>query len=125
MIKRFHVTLVAAAVLIAASAAFAQPTVEGQIQAITIHCIGAVPATCSGVADITTGPGFGYVSRIFIPEGTRIVYGGRRVPVTALETGDRVRIDFTAAPSGNRATAATILVKPGGTVPSEDRQSGM
>ena len=110
--------------LIAASAAFAQPTIEGQVQAITVHCIGAVPATCSGIADAATGAGSGYVSRIFIPEGTRILDGGRRVAVTAIEAGDHIRIDFTAAPSGNTATAAKILVKPGGNLPSEDRQPG-
>lgn len=123
--RLFQVGLVAAAVAISASTAFAQPTVEGQVQTITIHCVGAVPDTCSGVVDVSTGAGSGYVTRIFIPAGARIGYGSARVPVTAIEAGDRVRIDYTASDSGNTATAATILVKSGASPSTDDRQSGM
>lgn len=119
--KPFQVGLVAAAVLLSGSAASAQPSVQGQVQTITVHCVGAVPETCSGVVDVLTGPGSGYATRIFIPAGTRVDYGGARVPVTAIEAGDRLRINFAAPASGNVATSAIILVKPGATPPPDNR----
>ncbi|MHB8732184.1 MAG: hypothetical protein ACYDAB_10395 [bacterium] len=122
--KVFQAGLVAAAVMMSVSVAFAQPTVDGQVQTITIHCTGVVPDTCSGVVDVLTGTGSGYATRVFIPEGTRIGYGSAPVPVTAIEAGDHVRIDYTAAPSGNTATAATILGKPGASQSPDDRMGG-
>ena len=122
--KVFQAGLVAAAVMISASAAFAQPTLDGQVQTITIHCTGVVPDTCSGVVDVLTGAGTGYATRVFIPAGTKIGYGSARVPVTAIESGDRVRINYTAAASGNTATAATIINKPGASQSPDDRMGG-
>lgn len=123
--RLLQVGVVAAAVMLPVSAAFAQPSVEGHVQTITIHCVGTVPDTCSGVVEVLTGPGSGYATRIFIPEGVGIGYGGARVPVTAIEAGDQVRIDFRASNSGNVATSARILVKPGSSPSAEDRGPGM
>lgn len=121
----FQVGLVVAAVALSGSAAFAQPTVQGQVQTITVHCTGAVPDTCGGVVDVLTGAGSGYMTRIFIPAGMLIGYGSARVPVTAIEAGDRIRIDFTASDKGNTATSALIFVKPGSSPATDDRGAGM
>jgi|GEM_PF-3338076 len=123
--KVLQVGLVAAvAVMMSASVALAQPNVDGTVQTIVIHCIGVVPDSCSAVVDVLAGAGSGYAYRIFIPAGTQIGYGSARVPITTIEAGDHVRIDYTAAPSGNTATGATILGKPGANLTPDDRQGG-
>lgn len=123
--RLFQLGMIAAAVVLSASMAAAQPSVEGQVQTITIHCVGAVPGTCSGVVDVLSGAGSGYATRILIPAGMLIAYGGARVPVRAIEAGDRIRIDYAASDSVNTATSALILVKPGASPPMDDRRSGM
>lgn len=120
--KVFQVALVAtAAVMLAASVAVAQPSVDGTVQTIVIHCIGVVPDSCSAVVDVLAGAGSGYAYRVFVPAGTQIAYGSARVPITTIEAGDHVRIDYNAAPSGNTATGATILGKPGATATPDNR----
>ncbi|HEV2439652.1 MAG TPA: hypothetical protein VGX97_06285 [bacterium] len=123
--KALHVGLVAAAaVMMSASVALAQPNIDGTVQTIVIHCTGVVPDSCSGVVDVLAGAGSGYAYRIFIPAGTQIAYGSARAPITTIEAGDHVRIDYNAAPSGNTATGATVLGKPGATLTPDDRQGG-
>ncbi len=120
--KLFQVGVVVAAVMLSASVALAQPTLDGQVQAISVHCDGAVPDTCSGTVDIVTGVGSGAVTRVFIPVGMLITYGSRQLPVTALDVGDHVRIDLASTNGTNSAASATIVDKTGALkVSNEDR----
>lgn len=60
-------------------------------------------------------PGYGPVTRIYIPEGMLVTFGSRQVPVTALRAGDEMRIDYTTSTANdlniavNRASAGTIV----------------
>ena len=107
-------------------------TVDGQIQAISISCSGAVPDTCSANADIVTGAystmangefgqdrlitaGYGPVTRIYIPAGMLVTFGNRQAPVTALRVGDEMRIDYATSTANdlniavNTASAGTVV----------------
>ncbi|HKX18365.1 MAG TPA: hypothetical protein VJT33_10185, partial [bacterium] len=115
-----------------AAPAAATNTVAGEIQTITLSCSGAAPDTCAATADIVTGafptiangeqgqdrlmtPGYGPVTRIYIPEGLLVTFGSQQVPVTALRAGDEMRIDYTTSTANdlniafNRASAGTIV----------------
>ena len=109
--KLFQVGVAVAAVMLSASVALAQPTLDGQVQAIAVHCDGMVPDTCSGTVDVVIGVGSGAVVRVFIPAGMLIAYGNRQLPVTALDVGDHVRIDLASTAGANIAASATIVDK--------------
>jgi hypothetical protein len=106
--------------------------IDGEIQAISISCSGAVPDTCAATADIVKGafptvangeqggdrsvtPGYGPVTRIYIPEGMLVTFGNRQVPVTTLRVGDEMRIDYTTTTANdlniavNTASAGTVV----------------
>jgi hypothetical protein len=122
--KLLQIGMVVAAVMLSASVAVAQSTtIDGQIQTVVAHCTGAVPDTCGGIVDVFSGVGSSYVTRIVVPAGTPIGYGSRSVSATILEAGDHVRIDYTAAASGNTATKVIIIEKQGASVPG-DHPSG-
>lgn len=108
--KLFQVGVVVAAVMFSASVALAQPTLDGQVHAISVHCEGAVPDTCSGIVDVEVGVGSGAITRVFIPAGMLIAYGGRQLPVTALDVGDHVRIDLTSTAPARAYTAASATI---------------
>jgi len=125
--KLLQVGVVVAALMLSGSVAFAQPTLDGQVHAISVHCEGAVPDTCSGTVDVEVGVGSGAITRVFIPAGMQIQYGGRQLPVTALEVGDHVRIDLasTAPARAYTAASATIVDRTGALkVSNEDQKSG-
>lgn len=138
--KLYQVGAIVAAVMLSASmvastqSSAQSTTTEGQIQGISVSCSGKVPDTCAGRVDIAAGLGYG-VTSVFIPEGVPIKYGSRQVPITFLETGDRVRIDYTTTnstaanvnPVLNSAAAATLLTAAGGTniLPGGDHESNL
>jgi len=116
---------IAAAVVLSASAASAQmagaqSTVRGDVVAVIAHCSGPTVDTCGGILDVGTGTGsYGGVIRFYVPEGTLFAYGGRQVPITYLDAGDRVRIVYTTDPATglntifNTASSATLIMKTG------------
>jgi hypothetical protein len=115
------VGVVVGAVALCATAAGAQTTVEGQVQAVTVHCSGAAPETCGGTVDVVTGVGSGNITTIIVPEGKLLSYGGRQVPITALAVGDYVRFDYTTTTTAlgdatvafNTASNGVIVAAPG------------
>jgi hypothetical protein len=107
-------------------------TIDGEIEAISISCSGAVPDTCAAIADIVTGafpivasaeqggdhlitPGYGPVTRIYVPAGMLVTFGNRQVAVTTLRVGDEMRIDYVTTAANdlniavNTASAGTIV----------------
>lgn len=119
--KLFQVGIVVSAVVVAlASMASAQSMVEGQVVGVFPHCSGASPDTCGGILDVGTGVGsYGSVTEVYVPEGTKFMFGNRQIPITDVAVGDFVRIDYTTATVGNvnitrnMASSATMIERPG------------
>jgi hypothetical protein len=101
--------IVAAAVVVLAPMASAQSMVEGQVVEVIPHCSGGTPDTCGGILQVGTGVGsFGSVTDVYVPEGTMLTFGNRRVPITDLAVGDLVRIDYTTPTTTNVGAMNTV-----------------
>jgi len=103
-------------------------TADGIVQAISLSCSSSAPDSCSALIDVVAGfpasnhheggvtVAGGYGIRIFVPAGTPVMWGNAQVPVTRLEVGDQVRIDYAMTGSGgiavNMATSTRLIAKP-------------